>query len=78
MEHRPQDRRNRRWGSLRDSVDLRVRLSQRAKAILAALRNREPEQISYGAVIEKLVEQHADLLPAETNLTIDSDGLDGS
>jgi hypothetical protein len=56
------DRRNRRWGSLRYSVGLRVRLSRRAKAILSALRNCEKEQISYGAVIEKLVEQHATLL----------------
>jgi hypothetical protein len=71
-QERPLDRRNRRWGSLRNSADLRVRLSQRAKAILSALRNREPEQISYGAVIEKLVEQHADVLEA-TDATLTTD-----
>ena len=74
MGQRPLDRRNRRWGSLHNSVDLRVRLSQRAKAILSALRNREEDQISYGAVIEKLAEQYADLLAAaEANLTNDRD-----
>jgi hypothetical protein len=63
MEQEPAlGRRNRRWGSLRNSAVVNVKLSQRAKAILAALRKREPEPISYGAVIEKLVEQHAELL----------------
>ena len=61
-EECPIDKRNRRWGSLRHSVGLRVRLSLRAKAILSALRDSEKEQISYGAVIEKLVEPHAALL----------------
>jgi hypothetical protein len=61
-QERPLDRRNRRWGSLRNSVCLRVRLSQQAKAILSTLRDSEEEQISYGAVIEKLVEKHASLL----------------
>jgi hypothetical protein len=59
---RAMDRHNRRWGSLRYAVPLRVRVSGRAKAILSALRNCEDERISYGAVIEKLVEQHANLL----------------
>ena len=59
---RPLDRRNRRWGSLRDAVKLRVRLSKRAKEILSALRNCDEEQVGYGAVIEKLVEKHAHLL----------------
>lgn len=56
------DRRNRQWGSLRNAVSLRVRLSKRAKAILSALRKCEDEQISYGEVIERLVEGHAAVL----------------
>jgi hypothetical protein len=68
MKHeRPIDRRHRRWGSLRNAAHLRVRVSRRAKAILSALRNCQEEQISYGAVIEKLAEQHANLLGQNDN-----------
>lgn len=59
---RPLDRRNRQWGSLRNGVSLRVRLSRRAKEILSALRNCEDERISYGEVIERLAEHHAAVL----------------
>ena len=61
-QKRPIDRRNRRWGSLRRSVRLKVLLPRRTKAILSALRKCEKEQISYGAVIERLAENHANLL----------------
>jgi hypothetical protein len=71
-EERRPDRRNRRWGSLYESVDLRVRVSPQAKAILSALRNCEEQQISYGAVIEKLVEPHARVLEQVAN---EKDGL---
>lgn len=64
-QERPLDRRNRRWGSLRDAVKLRVRLSKRAKEILSALRNCDEEQVSYGAVIEKLIKRHARSLARE-------------
>lgn len=59
---RPLDRRNRRWGSLKDSTEIRVRLSIRAKELLSTLRSSEEEQIGYGALIEKLLEKHARLL----------------
>lgn len=77
-QERPLDRRNRRWGSLRDAVRLRVHLSRRAKEILSALRNRDEEQVGYGAVIEKLVEKHAHLLAGgeaseKTKQTLPSD-----
>lgn len=63
MEQRRRlDRRNRQWGSLRDGVSLRVRLSKRTKAILSALRKCDHQQISYGEVIEKLAERHAGVL----------------
>ena len=61
-QKRPMDRRNRRWGSLRRGARVDVYLSRRTKAILSALRNCEKEQISYGAVIERLVAEHANLL----------------
>ena len=62
---RPLDRRNRKWGSLRNAVDRRVQVSKRAKEILSALRNRDEEQVSYGAVIEKLIKRHAGSLARE-------------
>jgi hypothetical protein len=61
-EDRAIDRRNRKWGSLQDAAQLKVQISRRTKAILSALRHCEEEKISYGAVIEKLAEQHANLL----------------
>lgn len=63
MEEKPPvDRRNRKWGSLQGAAQLRVRIPRRTKAILSALRQSEEENIGYGAVIEKLAEQHASLL----------------
>lgn len=56
------DQRNRKWGSLEKATTLHVYLSQRTKDILSALRNHDGDQISFGAVIERLAEQHANIL----------------
>jgi len=67
MKERSFDRRNRKWRSLQDPAVLHVRVSQRTKAILSALREGEVEQVGYGQVIEKLAEQHANILEQPKN-----------
>lgn len=59
----PRDRRNRKWGTLKDAVWKKVKLPRRTVKILAALRTQEEgQQVSYGAVIEKLAEPFAGLV----------------
>lgn len=59
------DRRNRRWGSMRASVRLEVRVTRETKDRLKALANRGNISIGIGAVIEKLALEATRLLESE-------------
>lgn len=55
----PRDRRNRKYGTVKTAVPVKIWLLPETKKALAALRNREEgAQVSYGAVVEMLIERH--------------------